>query len=539
MARPVLEDPFATDRLNDVSDFVPEWDVPTLGRAFTDSFSAAVTAVRSKSGLDAERKIHAFLGSPGYGKTHLFGRIHHQQKEQVHFVFLQAVDGVEGVDKARQLESVLRWHLVEALLYSPTTFAPLNWQLAKLLVASFRAYFGSKALDTKFKERCSGLVAELGREDPLAVLDVFGKVDGIGAYHLLADALRARMPHCSGPVLRALVLGASPAADDARWWLRGEADQLPADRLAALRLPDESPPLIDILRTVAELLRVNKMPLVLCIDQIDPLFKTDRTVFTALTNQIMTWLQTVPNLLMAVGALEGSWKAIEDDGGFQSFTTRTVKHLLPPLSGEVAVGLLRARMESWTEYEPKREPGWPFDLESVKRLVDRDQHSPRSFLQMVCEPRFRVWRTGKRQDKIVIEDNRIEIVDVRELFKQVWAKKLEEVKASNKTATNAPDHDLWAAVEEALNIAAKAKYPADGPNASKIDLHPINRSPNDQRPSARLALTDAGGKSVLVAVSKRDGGGGVRGVVRRPRTSPHQERRGRSGGLAAGQPVRR
>ena len=105
-----VDDPFSTDRLNSVSDFRPEWDVPALGQSFTDSFSTAVNAVRSNSGLDAQRKIHAFLGPAGYGKTHLFGRISHQQKEQVHFVFLQAVPGVEGAEQV--LEGLAERHAV-------------------------------------------------------------------------------------------------------------------------------------------------------------------------------------------------------------------------------------------------------------------------------------------------------------------------------------------------------------------------------------------------------------------------------------------
>jgi hypothetical protein len=35
-----VDDPFATDRLNGVDDFRPEWDVPALGAGFTAAFSA-------------------------------------------------------------------------------------------------------------------------------------------------------------------------------------------------------------------------------------------------------------------------------------------------------------------------------------------------------------------------------------------------------------------------------------------------------------------------------------------------------------------
>ena len=145
------DDPFSTIRLNDVGDFTPEWDVPEQGRAFSDAFSKAIDSVRTKPEVDPDRNIHAFLGPAGYGKTHLFGRINHAHAERVHFVFIQAISGLDAVDKAKQLESVLRWRLVEALLYSATSFAPLRLLLARLLAPSFRAYLDR--LDARTKER--------------------------------------------------------------------------------------------------------------------------------------------------------------------------------------------------------------------------------------------------------------------------------------------------------------------------------------------------------------------------------------------------
>lgn len=67
MLRHQVDDPFATDRLNHVGDFRPEWDVPALGKTFTDAFSAAIDDVRADPDPDPDRKIHAFLGQAGYG----------------------------------------------------------------------------------------------------------------------------------------------------------------------------------------------------------------------------------------------------------------------------------------------------------------------------------------------------------------------------------------------------------------------------------------------------------------------------------------
>ena len=77
-----VEHPFAMDRLNDPDDFRVEWDVPSLGKAFTDALSRDIDRVRTRPAPDPERKVHLFAGSAGYGKTHLFGRVRHQQGDR-------------------------------------------------------------------------------------------------------------------------------------------------------------------------------------------------------------------------------------------------------------------------------------------------------------------------------------------------------------------------------------------------------------------------------------------------------------------------
>ena len=60
--------------------------------------------------------------------------------------------------------------------------------------------------------------------------------------------MRQRYPDLSSGTLRALVLSLSPAADDARAWLRGEADQILEERLRVLRLGECSPDPGDVIR---------------------------------------------------------------------------------------------------------------------------------------------------------------------------------------------------------------------------------------------------------------------------------------------------
>jgi hypothetical protein len=509
MPSPRVDDPFATARLNTADDFEPAWDVPTLARRFTDEFSAAIDDVRAHPQPKPERMVRALIGPAGYGKTHLFGRLQYQQRDRVYLASLGALPSLGDGDKKRQLDTTVRWRLVEALLYSANTFAPFRLELAKLLVPSFVAYFDQ--LSAGLKAKCATIRNSLD-EDPLTVLELFGHVEVLGPYHQLADALRSALPHCSGSVVRALVLSASPAGDDVRWWLRGEADQVPEARLAALGLVDrsnqplDSPLLIDILVAVAELLRLNDVPLVLCIDQLEELFKNDLAGFSALTGEIQSWLHTVPNLLIGIGCLGATWRLIRADAGFASFLGRVTDCALPELTGSEAVELVTRRMKSWAEYEPIRPPGWPFDLESVREYAERHRPSPRYFIQQECAPRFTKWLAEKRQGVIRLDGG---VVDdpITELFKNEWTKTLEAIRAEKKPATDIQDTDLWSGVREAIELAKAGAFRVDGFSIQDVKDDAIAKSANDSRPGARITMTVHGKSgSVIVAVNKRDGG---------------------------------
>ncbi len=498
---PQLDHPFEVDRLNGVDDYMPECDVPTLGKSFTDAFSKEIDGVRADPRTLPTRKVHVLLGPAGYGKTHLLGRIHHHQRERVYFVFVPAITGLDAADKVLQLEATLRWRVVEALLNSTTEFAPFRLQLAKLLAPSFRSYFDQ--LGAKVRERCGVLRAELTQGDPLAVLGLFGTVEAIGAYHLLADAIHQRLPHLSGAVLRALVLGCSPVADEARWWLRGEGDQLPQGRAAALRLPEQSPPVVDVLIAVAEILRLNKVPLALCFDQLDELFKDDAAGFTALTGQLMSWLQTVPNLMIGAGFIKDSWKLIVGQAGFKAFIDRTVEHHLPELSGDDAVALVERRLALWTDFDPTKPKGWPFELDSVRAFAERHQPSPRSFIQVDCKPRFDEWEGRKRQGLISFGSKPPQLTP-EELFRNEWAKQLDKARGGKK-AGDFQEIDLWTGVELALGVARNTAHLPAGIRIESLQKQPITPSTaTNPKPSVRIVF--AGGRSVIVTVSKRVGG---------------------------------
>ncbi|WP_143393491.1 FtsK/SpoIIIE domain-containing protein [Fimbriiglobus ruber] len=400
--------------------------------------------------------------------------------------------------------------MVESLLYSSQSFASFRLELAKLLIPSFSTYFDR--LSAGLKAKHAAIRNGLEKEDPLAVLELFGHVETLEPYHQLADSLRAALPHCSGAVVRALVLSTSPAGDDVRWWLRGEADQMPVQRLAALRLVDkqgaaiDSPPLLDILTAVAELLRLNKTPLILCFDQLEELFKNDSAGFTTLTSQLMNWLQTIPNLLIGIGCLEATWKLVRGEAGYKSFVDRIKECYLPVLRGTEAVELVERRMKCWVDHDAKRTAGWPFDLDSVRKYADTKKPGPRFLIQQVCAPAFTTW-LSKKQSGLILVDEATGGETLSDLFKEEWAKTLQRIQAEKKPASDVQDLELWSGVSEALVLAQKGCWKLDGFLIKSINSQPIKKSSNDPRPSALIDLTVNGKSgSVLVTVSKKDGG---------------------------------
>jgi hypothetical protein len=220
--------------------------------------------------------------------------------------------------------------------------------------------------------------------------------------------------------------------------------------------PLDSPPLLDVLRAAAELLRLNGTPLVVCFDQLEELFKNDRGGFTALTGQLMSWLQEVPNLLLGVGCLEETWKTVRAEAGYKSFVDRVTECALPALTGAEAVELVERRMRTWADSDTKQPPGWPFDLDSVRKYAEKHEPAPRFFIQQKCAPAFTAWLSKKRQGLIKLDEGDVGPVLESDAFKDEWGKTLQKLQAEKKPASDLQDVELWAGVNEALALAQKA-----------------------------------------------------------------------------------
>ena len=153
-------------------------------------------------------------GLLGYGKTHLFGRLASKHEDHLLLVF------VPQVINARRPERHLHWHIVESLFQSAFRGAvavdPHPDATVSAVLPGFFAWL-PRHIIAKHQDLRDRL-----DEDPLAVLEIITPVNELAPYQKLADSLVACFPQVQSDVLRAIILASSPAAQEARQWLRGE-----------------------------------------------------------------------------------------------------------------------------------------------------------------------------------------------------------------------------------------------------------------------------------------------------------------------------
>jgi energy-coupling factor transporter ATP-binding protein EcfA2 len=492
------EHPFASNRVHGSADFRPDWDVRSVGQATSAALTRDIELVRKHPQPDPTRRIHLILGSAGYGKTHLFGRVHSDQTEGVQFVFVPAIPS------ATRPAEYMCWQLVETLFHSAgQPFSPLRRLMARFLRPSFAAYFDQLAEGLRAK---TAEIRQALANDPLAVFDVIGSVTDLSPFQALADSVRQRHPDLPASTVRALILGLSPASDEARTWLRGEADQIPSERLTSLRLDERSPEPVDVFRVVGTFLARIGVPLVLYLDQLDAQYVAGFAGFQELATHLMAWLQAVPDLVIVLGCLDANWQQICEHASLSAFVHRVRAYRLEPLNPAQARELVCRRVQSWDEYDPTRGDGWPFDLASVEKFVLKQPVSPRGFIDC-CARAFNEWLGKGKKNLIALEPGTPSPTQLPELFLQEWNQQLANTRSSLKAATDYQDAELWAGVVEALHVARIGQHTPQGVRFEEWQPQALIRSEKDPRHSAELRLSVGEIRiPVVLAVSKKDGG---------------------------------
>jgi len=243
------ENPFRENRLNTSRNFRPEWDVPELNQHISKWLVEEIRGLRGRKEPDPGQMIAVMSGPPGYGKTHLFGRIEHLVGHEVFFVF------VPGFEERTSPLDHIRAHVVKSLFHAPEGgVSPLDLALARTCRPAFASYFAE--LPPTLAARHEPMTHRLG-DSAETVLEIVRQVKTLEPFLKLADSLIPLFPHDAG-IVRALALGwaPSPWSDTARRWLEGQ-DLPDADR-ETLGLAEDGPDPMEVLRAVPALFDYNQ-----------------------------------------------------------------------------------------------------------------------------------------------------------------------------------------------------------------------------------------------------------------------------------------
>lgn len=506
MASPPFSNPFAEDRLTGAGGYSPALDVPSLNNTASDALLEVIRRASGSRTVEARRKIFVLKAPPGYGKTHLMGRIGHHCQDRAVFVFVPQVE--EHGSPVRHVH----WHAVEALFRTPAGHPPLLHELlARLCHHSFRRYFDF--LPHTVKEQHKDLRQRLDG-DPKVVAEIVGASKEAAPFLLLADSINGRLPDLPADVVRALLLGWSPKAAEARRWLRGE--DLEESQRAALKLPESPTTTTRLLQTFAALIHRLGMALVICCDQSEALLVRPGAA-AELCNSLIGWLDTIPNLVLTVSCLKDQWGKLKDNA-FSAFPDRVQELDLLDLNGAQAVELVRRRLAAWPSRRPEKSPLWPFREQNLLDYAARKPRSPRELLKG-CAATLEAWgaRHGPRQ-----EDGEVNVGGdgekrpIEDLFRQEWTRTLEAVRREQLAPADLQEERLFRSVRESLNLLQLAGASVGGLELIQMQDEALASPANARRLSVQVKLgarSSPEAVAVVVAVTKLNGGPQMGGFV--------------------------
>ncbi len=495
-----LDNPFRESRLNSSRNYRPEWDVVELNHSVSKWLVEEVGRLRGISRPDPGQMIAVMLGPPGYGKTHLFGRVEHLAGEGVFFVFVPPFE-----ERKSPLDHI-RWNVVEAL-FEPGSggHSPLQIALAKLCRPAFAEYFGN--LVPTLLARHEAIYRRLDDSHD-AVLDVVAKVDRIEPYLSLADSLIQVLPSDSG-IVRALALGWAPTpwSTTARRWLQGQS--LPDADLEALGLPDEPPTALDVLRAIGPLFG-HERPLMICLDQIESVLKGENAeAINLFSASLMEILQEVPAQIV-VSCYVDQWDKLKKKS-FNAFMMRVRQPAfkLDDMRADQASRLVHARIASWSGAGPDRPTLWPFDESSVAQWVRGSNPTPRALIQR-CGDKLQEWSEQGSDGSINLGAEESMGADLAYLFLQEWKREVEVIRQDpRRSAEYLPEERSYRGIFEALKIAESARRERDfgEVRVAQVGDRAIKDTPASPKHAARLVLSAGLGQAspvVIVALTKID-----------------------------------
>ena len=498
--------PFRESRLNNAENYRAEWDVPELNAAVSGWLVEEVRRLAGRAEPDPGQMIAVITGPPGYGKTHLFGRIEHQVGRDVFFVFVPAFE-----PETPPLDHIRR-HVVAALFRrvgdAPT---PAELALARLCGPALAAYFAD--LPPTLAARHDSLRRRLA-EAPDVALEVARAVKTLPPFARLADSLVAVLPGDAG-VVRALALGWAPApwSDIARRWLQGQ--DLPEGDLKAVGLAPGPPTAMDVLKAVPPLFG-HQQPMMICCDQIEGILQSEKKadLIGQFSQSLMDLLQSVPAQVV-LSCFKDSWEEHILRNTLNAFQMRVRQPVfaLEALKSNQAIRLVAGRMTSWPDRPTDKPPAWPFAEATIRHLVVEHAPTPRGLIQK-CARRFDEWCEGDRGGEIAPpattatpSEHPAGPKDHARAFLAEWADEVAAIKQDpERAATRIAEDRLYRGVIEALKLAHSAQRLREFGGVRVVDLQDkvIKATAPLKRPGVAVALGGGPGepsRHVLVALT--------------------------------------
>jgi S-DNA-T family DNA segregation ATPase FtsK/SpoIIIE len=490
--RQLLPNPFTDDRLTGAFAFNPALDVPSVHQRATEWLEEAIRRAQNLDTPDGTVKIGILQATPGFGKTHVLGRVGHRLGPNGLFVF------VPQMEEYGSPANHIQWHILDRLFRATPGQTPILLQLlAQLCQQSFQKYFD--ALPHTIKKRHDSLRERLDNR-PDAVLEIIKESKETAPFVALGESMASRFPDVSPEVLRALALGWSPLSFEAWRWLRG--DQLEEAQAATLNLPEQPPTATDVLQTLAALLKRIKMTLVVCCDQSEGFLRKPAAI-DEMTSSLMGWLEKVPNLVLILSMLKDSWKKLDSGGFFQAFADRSQALDLDRLNGDQAVELLKKRLSGWPGARSDKGVIWPFREDEIVRLATQAPLHPRGLLTK-CAGAFDKWLAKKTEQELGIDDNE-GTPPIEDLFRSRWAQVLEFVRSEKLLPENLQEERLFRAVSESLDLMKRGRVAIGGHEILQLQNGALGKKYLSLQIKLGLrgsALAD----TVVVAVTKLTGG---------------------------------
>jgi DNA segregation ATPase FtsK/SpoIIIE, S-DNA-T family len=487
-----LANPFKTDRLRTVSEFDLSLDVASIDKDASDRVLRHIDAA-ANGGCP---KIAVLTGTPGNGKTHVMGRVKATASPSI-FVFVPQLE--VNTSPAEHFH----WHLVERLFEERPNGkkSELVSLIGYYTHPSFCSYFDQLPYTVR---QVNGKFRQEMQKSLMPIYSIFDEAKEPQPYLQLADSITRQHPDFSQPIVRALVLGCSPFAHDAKLWLRGES--VDESRAAMLGLPDAPPTIDRILRTVAKMARSiqKKKSLVICWDQPESIL-TQPEALRDMTAFLQGWIDGVPNLMILLSCLKDDWAKFKEQG-FSSFGDRCETIDFAPLSADQAVELLKLRLKSLKNRPAGASLLWPFNEANIRKHVNdpKKQFSPRGLLKLAATV-FDNWLAKKSSDTIDI-DVALPKPPIEDLFRSEWDRTFSEVKANPPNPDDLQEGRIFGSIKEAFEIVAESKNSING-----IDVVDLNETKFGKYKCAAITIHAAPhGHSdkftSLVVVTKKNGG---------------------------------